>query len=248
MIIIKQNFNELYNKFIRIKKQGWIETKRTGTTGIGYTFESLLNKKEENFPIPDYKGIEIKTMHKYSKRNIHLFNATPDGDFLFPIKRILNILGYPDKSNPEYKVLNISLSTNKYTNIGYYKKVKLYVNRKEEKIDVIAIDNKGRDLEVRISWSFNLLKERLSLKLNYLAIVEAESKIINNKEYFHYNKICFYQLKDFQTFLSLIEKGDIVITFKIGMFKSGNRVGQTHDRGTDFSIKEEKIKYLYKHL
>ena len=34
---------------------------RDGPGGVGYTFENLLGKAEENFPIPDFKGIEIKT-------------------------------------------------------------------------------------------------------------------------------------------------------------------------------------------
>ena len=65
---------------------GWIESMRRGTTGIGYTFESLLGKPEESFPIPDYGTIEIKTRYRNGKRDITLFNATPDGDFLFATK------------------------------------------------------------------------------------------------------------------------------------------------------------------
>ncbi len=58
---------------------GWIESKRKGTTGIGYTFETLLGKEEESFPIPDYGSIEIKTRYRNAKFPITLFNATPDG-------------------------------------------------------------------------------------------------------------------------------------------------------------------------
>lgn len=116
---MKQDIIELKDIFNKIKKKGWIKSERTGSTGIGYTFEKHIMKKEENFPIPDYKSIEIKTMRYFSKRKIHLFNTTPDGDFLFPIKKILNTLGYPDKSNPEYKILYISINAKEYTNIGH---------------------------------------------------------------------------------------------------------------------------------
>lgn len=118
-VILKQDIIELKDIFNKIKKKGWIKSERTGSTGIGYTFEKHIMKKEENFPIPDYKSIEIKTMRYFSKRKIHLFNTTPDGDFLFPIKKILNTLGYPDKSNPEYKILYISINAKEYTNIGH---------------------------------------------------------------------------------------------------------------------------------
>ncbi len=245
---MKENVNELYEKFLKIKNQGWIESKRKGPTGIGYTFEELINKEEENFPIPDYKGIEIKTTRKYSNRNLHLFTATPDGDYLFPIKRMLNILGYPDRENKEYKILNVGMNAKEFTYIGFYKKVKLFVNRKEEKIEVIATNDKGIPKEVNTSWSFEFLKQRLHLKLNYLAIVEAESKMINDKEYFYYNKIKFYKFINFENFIDQIEKGRIIVTFKIGVYKSGTKIGQIYDHGTDFSIDKKEIKYLFDNI
>ena len=94
-----ENIESLYTKFKEIKKLNWIKTKRIGNGGIGYTFETMLGKREENFPIPDYNNIEIKTSRTNSWGKIHLFHATPDGDFLFPIKDILNTLGYPDKES-----------------------------------------------------------------------------------------------------------------------------------------------------
>ena len=35
----------LREKFYTIKAKGWIPSMRKGTTGIGYTFESLLGKE-----------------------------------------------------------------------------------------------------------------------------------------------------------------------------------------------------------
>ena len=49
--------------FKQIKEKGWIQSKRKGPTGIGYTFEELLGKQEDNMPIADFQGIEIKTVH-----------------------------------------------------------------------------------------------------------------------------------------------------------------------------------------
>lgn len=239
------SIKSLNKKFLDIKKQDFVETKRKGTSGIGYTFECLLGKHEENFPIADYEGIEIKTSRKTSWGKIHLFHATPDGDYLFPIKDILNVLGYPDKDFPEYKVFNFSTNAKNYTNIGLYKKIRVCVNRKKEKIYLIAKNKNGENLNLHISWSFEMLKKRIDLKLKYLAIVKADSKKISNVEYFRYNKIKYYKLKSFETFIDLIESGIIDITFMIGIYKSGKRFGQTHDRGTSFTINEKAIELLY---
>lgn len=244
---MQKNISELYKKLLVIKKKGWIRSLRDGPTGIGYTFECLLNKPEENLPIPDFNGIEIKTIHKFSKRTVHLFNATPDGDYLFPIKRLLGIMGYPDKDFPDVNILNTSVNTKEYTNIGYYKKIKLNVNYKEKKVFLTGIKN-NKNIDLNTSWSFKLLRERLEMKLSYLCIVEAESKEIDSCEYFNYNRINFYKLRNFNHFINLIDKGVIKVTFKNGVFKTGKRAGQSHDRGTDFSIELNNLSLLYKKI
>ena len=167
-----KDMENLINEFNRIKKMGWIESMRRGSTGIGYTFETLLNKEENDFPIPDYNSIEIKTMRLKSKRNIHLFNATPDGDFLFPIERVLNNLGYPDRKEKKYKVFNWEIESKDYTKIGYYKKATIRVNREKRKVDLIAYKD-GKQLKLDTSWSFELLKEKIELKIKYLALIRA---------------------------------------------------------------------------
>jgi len=50
---------------------------------------------------------------------------------------------------------------------------------------------------------------------------------------------------DLNNFIDLIEKGSIRITFKIGVFKNGPRIGTTHNHGTGFDIIRKDIKMLY---
>lgn len=239
---------ELYDQYLKINKMGWIKTKRNGPGGIGYTFETLLNKEEDTFPLADYNGIEIKTMRKNSRRVLHLFNLTPDGDYLFPIKRVLDIMGYPSRHDKNYKVFMMNVNAREYTMLGYSKRAKLYVNREERKIDLIAETSKGNDLNVNISWSFDSIKERLDWKLKYLMFVFADSKFIGDSEYFKYSEACFYNFRDFDTFLLMIEIGVITITFNIDFFRSGRRMGQVYDHGTCFSIPYGYIGFLYKRL
>ncbi len=240
-----EKIKKLNNKFLSIKNQGWIKSLRNCNSGIGYTFETLIGKSEENFPISDYEGIEIKTTRRTSWGKIHLMHVTPDGDYLFPIKDIIRVLGYPDKDYPEYKVFNASTNTTEYTKIGYSKNIKIKVDKSKEKIYLIAKDKNYQNYNLHISWSFDMLKHRIDLKLKYLAIIKAASKRINGTEYFKYNGIKFYKLKNFDTFINLIESGIIKITFTIGIYKKGKRFGQTHDRGTLFTINRKNIELLY---
>lgn len=243
MILITEY--ELFKKFAKIREQGWIKSNRKGSTGVGYTLEKLLGIEENSLPIADYEGIEIKAMRIFSRKRIHLFNAAPDGDFLFPYERVLENIGYPSKKNPKYKVFLSAANGKNYTNIGYSKKVKLYVNREKQKIDFLVADKFYKNIKIDVSWSFDLLKSKIEQKIKELAIVKAEHKFINETEYFFYRRIEFYKIKDFNTFLKLIEDGTIKISFKINAHTTGINEGKIDNHGTDFSIKEEDIEKLF---
>ncbi len=236
---------ELFKKFSKIRDMGWIKTMRNGSTGVGYTLENLLNIEENSLPIADYEGIEIKAMRILSKKTIHLFNAAPDGDFLFPHERILESVGYPSKKNPNYKVFLSAAYGNDYTNIGYSKKVKLHVNREAKKIDFIVTDKSYNNIEVNVSWSFSLIQNKLEQKIKKLALIKADHKFVDKEEFFHYKRIDFYVSKGFNTFLDLIEDGTIKVCFKLDVYPSGIKEGRIDNHGTDFSIKEENIEKLF---
>lgn len=242
---MNNSIDNLKEKFETIKKMGWVESKRKGPTGIGYTFETLLGRNENNLPYYDFEDIEIKVHRKKSSSPIHLFSATPDGDELFPIKKIVDKIGYPDKINPKHKVFNVTITGKKYTNLGYYKKLKIKVNYFKRKVDLRVVNNMNEKYNLYVSWSFDLLKDKIKYKINKLAIINADVKVINGKEYFKYNNITFYQIKGFNHLIKLIDDGLINVTFKIGVFRDGPRKDQTHDRGTDFSIKQENLELLY---
>lgn len=175
---MNKNFISLYKKYQAIRKMDWIENMRNGYSGIGYTFETLIGKEEDTLPIPDYGEIEIKVNRTFSKNEIHLFTTVPDGDYLFPMERVLEKLGYPDKKYNFFKVLNMDFNCKEYTHIGKYRMAKIEIDRNNNKINLVAKDFKGQTIDVGISWSFNLLRERLYLKLKELVIIEANVKKI----------------------------------------------------------------------
>lgn len=236
----------LYKNFIKIKNNNWIKSMRDGSGGIGYTFESLIGKNEDTLSLPDFNDIEIKTIRKGSRGIIHLFSIRPDGGNEEPMKHIRDILGYPDKKYRQFKVFNMDFNCKEYTKIGYYKKGKLEIDRNKEIIRFLAFDNKNQDLGIDVFWTFGTIKNRLNQKLKKLAIIEAESKTMDNKEFFHYKNINFYLLDDFERFIDLIEKGIITIEFRITFHKDLIKFGEIKNRGTIFSIKLDDIDKLYK--
>ena len=243
---MEDNIRKLYDEFKKINARGWIEEKRKGKGAAGYTIEQLLKKNEDNFPIPDFEDIEIKTMNKNTKTNLHLFCLTPDGDYLFPIKRIIDELGCPSKGNHDEKCFYRSFNATSYTSIIYGRKGKIIVDYDNKKLILSVYNNKLENINIGISWSFDYIKERLELKLKNLAVIRVSSCIICGKGYFHYDSINFYKLSNFDTFIKLIDDGIIEVTFKIGVHKSGSKIGQVYDHGTDFSIRLQDIEKLYK--
>lgn len=237
-IALKQEFN-------RIKQLGWIKSMRAGKSGIGYTFETLINKPEENFEIPDYGSIEIKTKTNYSQESIKLFSATPDGDELFAIQTLREKFGYPDKENNNLLVFNGIVNGKTFTPIGNHYLFKLRVDNSKQVVRLIIIDINCNLVSDNISWTFKMLEEKLKRKLTYLAIINANKKVKSHETYYNYVNINFYKLKSFYAFITLIDKGIIKVNFSIGTYKNGQRKGQIHDHGTKFAINEKDIPKLY---
>lgn len=242
------NFKNIINKTNKIIKDGWIKGVSNGSGNAGITFETLLGKERENFEIPDYDGIEVKTKSLYGREKyMTLFNANPDS-YLFQINRIHDTYGYPDKDNPEYKVFNVSLYTNRKKLINKNTIAYLHVDR-AKRIIVLRFQNiYSSKLDEETTWSFDLLEEKLLRKLQKLFIVKYISKKNTSGTYFKYQSYQCYELKTFDNFIDAIEKGKVRITFSIGVFKSGKRLGQIYNHGTKFNIKLDDLSQIFTKL
>ena len=243
--MITEELKNLKKEFERIKKMGYVKATRMGYTGIGKTFEDLLGKKEDSLELPDYKGIEIKTKRGYTRCYTTLFGATPQGKKEFEIRRLRSIYGYPDNVYRNQKLLHASVQANCSTLVGNRYLFKLVLDYEEQKLFLLITDKSMNFIEKKSYWTFDILKEKLNRKLQYMALVKAWPNKINGEDYYKYYDIDFYKLKDFNEFLKLIEDGTIRVTFKIGIFKKGERAGELHDRGTSFEIQEIDMLKLF---
>lgn len=242
---MEQRFLMLKNNFNKIHKLGWIKAKSHGAGNVGITFELLLGKERENFPIADYQGIEIKTnIENCSRPYITLFSSTPDGKYIFQTQVLKEKYGKKDFNLPMYKTFYARIAANKLCNINnYYMKIK--INYIEEKLILEIYDKNLKLIDNECFWCFSTIKEKLNNKLQYLAYIIAEKKYTKKEIYFFYKYINFYKLKDFNQFLYLIEIGIIKICFKVGIHKKGIKKGHVYDHGTGFEIKKENILKLY---
>ena len=234
----------LEKEFEAIKRMGWIKSLRNGTTGVGYTFEKLLGVQENSLALPDFYNIEIKTHRKSSKSFISLFNYDPKGHNSYEIKHIYDNYGYFSTKDKSKKVLNASLYCNQMKQVGDYFFC-LRIDRNDKRLYLYIYNSDGMLLERSAFWNFDILQQKLYYKLEYLAYVTADSKFVNGIEFFRYTHIHFYKLKNFDTFLDLLEKQKIRISFKVGGNINFNFPGQIDNHGTSFSIKSNDLKLLY---
>ena len=240
-----QNINDLIEKFNIIKHQGLHKSLRNGNTGIGYTFESLLGKMEDASFAPDYKGIEIKTKLGYSKCPVTLFSLVPKSSYDKTINQMVEMYGYPDKDYKQYKVLRANANAFQRVPVQNRYIFRLYIDRKEKRLKLLIFNKMNDLINDNIYWDFYDLKERLYTKLSYLALVIGYPYKRDGQIYYKYLTISIYKLKDFSTFVDLIEKGEIDVVFNIGIYKGGDKLGEIYDHGTAFKLSTASLQKLF---
>ena len=245
---MKNEIQLLKQKFDEIKNMGYIKSISNYSSGGGMTLEKLLNIRPNNLCYPDYNGIELKTINQYWEKNINLFCDTPTSTHITTIKWITDMFGYPDKSYRNYNIFNGRIDTKNYTKVGSNYFFRINVERKEKKIILEIYDSKMHLINNEIYWDFIFLKSKLETKLKLLAVIYLEKKYLNKIQYCKYNKIKFYKLKNFDTFIKLIEEGIIKINICTGYNKSKKNKGKFHDHGTKFYINEKNLYRLFNRI
>lgn len=243
---IDNSIEELVKNFKKISRKGWFLKKARDNGEAGNKFEFLLGKSTDNLQVPDFYGIEIKTKKINSSDNyITLFNAVPYGRDFFEIDRLKNEYGYPDSDLRDCNVLNGDIFCKNKNRIGAKFYFQSQIDNKNQKINLLIFNRFGKLIDNYTFWPFETIKEKLYFKVQYLALINVRTKRVNGKQYYKYEDIEIFKIKNFESFIKAIQNDFIRIQLKIGVFKSGKRFGQTHDRGTGFQINQKHINYIY---
>ena len=118
-------------------------------------------------------------------------------------------------------------------------------NYNEKRIYLCVYNKNNNLIDKDTFWYFSDVKQTLYRKMKFLALIKAWPREINKKIYYKYYDIKFYKIKDFEIFLKLINTGYIRLDIQLGVFKSGPKLGQEHDHGMNFGIKECNLLKLY---
>jgi hypothetical protein len=226
------DLDTLKKELQRVKNLGFVPTHRVGDTGIGKTLEDLLNIKENNIPLPDIAGIaELKAYRRNATSMLTLFTLEPLPKGGNRDRSLLDNFGYSKRVNNRFKELHSTLSCKRYNS----QLLKLSVT--DDKIRV-----QGKSKRLNIYWNMESVQKKFVDKLPALVYVLADTKEINDKEYFHFNEAYLLSGFDFVLFKKMLKKDHIVVDFR--MYYRPN--GTVRNHGTGFRVKINKLYNCFK--
>ncbi len=208
---------------------------------MGNVFEDLIGVKENNLKASDYEEFEIKTKNKESGALVSLFGYSIDS-FKNVNTEIREKYGVKDAKTYN-KIFNSTIKFSDWnTHRGGYNFKLDYSN---DKLYLRVMDNIKKYMVDNDKYYWNVQKIIfLFSKIKNCCYVEGE--IDKKNKIVKFNKMSIYKNADIDLFWSLLNNDDIVVDFRIGVYKSGKNEGKTHDHGTGFRIKKNKIECLYK--
>ena len=158
-------FVDLVEKLKNVKEIGYVQTHRSGNTGIGKTLEDLLEIEENNIPGPNAALIELKSARKNTLSMLTLFTKSPQ-----PSKvntKLLKRFGYDSARGNKRKELHTTINTESFNQLkgrpGF--KIKVGSNR----LYLINIEN-----EELCYWERDLLKNAFERKIPKLLYVKCK--------------------------------------------------------------------------
>jgi len=212
-------------KLEKIKEKGWIESKRKGNTGIGYTLESLLDIKENNLKLPDFGDIELKSQRKNVSNRVTMFTFNR-AVWKIRQKDLIEKYGYIDTNKRKALYCTSNTKPNKQG---------LFLEVTENNLILNHVDG-----TLIAEWKINNLIKAFKEKMPALIVVFADTRINSEeKEEFYFNEAYFLKNPDIDNFIDLLKKDLIIVDIRMHIKKNS----AVRNHGTAFRI-DEKFLYL----
>ena len=182
----------------------WIDSMRTGDTGIGYTFESLVGVVENNDQGADFHGIELKCKLKHDNRpatgKINLFQLAPNWATAQRGIERLRLLGQQDENGRHSCYSQVTTTAN---NLGLWLQAQL----PPEGIRL------HKDADRIGEWARERLAARLAEKHSRAVFVTAQSRCPASGTQYKYIELVYCERPDIQKFIDMVDLRRIVFEF-----------------------------------
>ncbi len=222
------DFIEFKKRFQDLKAQGFVESSRKGSTGVGHTFEKLLGLKENNLALPDIDKLEIKTHREQSHNMITLFTFNKKVWQIDPLEAIKKY-GSHDPNGRLGMYYTMSLTPN---SAGLF----LTVNDKEISVQHTS----GECIAI---WQLATLAERFSQKMPALLFVSAHTEERAGIEYFHFYRAQLMQGTKKELLSDLFKAGHLLLDLRLH-----DKGTSARNHGTGFRVYENKLPLLFNNI
>lgn len=219
---------EFKQKFQNLKKQGFIKSLRKGPTGVGFTFETLLGLKENNFALPDIDNIEIKVHRDRSQNMITLFTFNKKVWKINPLEAIKKYGSYDDNGR-----------------LGMYYTMSLTPNSAGLFLTVndLEISVQHTSGEVLATWQLSTLADRFAQKIPALLFISTHTEVRNGIEYFHFYRTQLMSQTSQELLSELFKTGNLLVDLRLHA-----KTTMARNHGTGFRVFESKLPLLFKKI
>ena len=227
--------NAFLPKFDALSAQGFVPTLRSGSTGIGYTLETMLDIEENNSPGGDFMGMELKAWRddgsdseRYEKMN--LFLKEPKWIDGLKSKDRVHKYGYVDPNGRAALYSTVTIETNSHK-LGF---------EIEKEASKLWLTFAGQ----RVAWwSFDVLKKRLTEKHTETVFVSASVRGEGKQEEFHYQQVLWCRAPSVEKFLKLLAEGDVLLELRMHLKETGS----VRNHGSCFRVRKDRLKDLFRY-
>lgn len=232
---------ELIKKLLVISGMGFVQSLRSGSTGVGMTLETLLGIRANSNRAPDFMGIEIKASRvsgrkQQSKTRVSLFSQVPDwkNSVCKSGMDILKQYGYVDKETSRLQLY--------CTNSNQPNPQGLFLQVNEEKMLLESLRRKDNKNASVVVWPMENLKTQLEAKHRNTFWVKARhKKTADGLEAFHYVEVEQTKSPLVGNLAPLLEIGAITMDYTL----SQKSTGASRDHGYLFKIRPENFDLLF---
>jgi hypothetical protein len=219
---------EFKEKFKKIKDMGFVRTKRSGATGIGYTLESLLGISENNSAKPDIEGAELKAHRTNVNGLITLFTFNNKVWKMPPLEAVKKY-GSIDKDGRKGLYYTMSLKPN---SAGLFLDVaKTEISVRHISGDIVAV------------WNLQTLANRFMQKIPSLIFVSTFTEERDGVEYFHYYRAQLMQGTSPKLLSDQFRAENILVDLRLH-----DKGTMARNHGTGFRTYEDKLPLLFNNI
>lgn len=185
---------ELLEKLREIHSRGFLPSITSGDPGVGDTLEHALGIRRNNSPIPDYKGIELKTTRltrcgqTRQQTRENLFAKVPDTGLTY--REIVERFGKHQIPRGATEPRLQLYETFRTTRINAYG-LMLQMDIDADCLHIVQAENLASPVYILSTWHMDTLRHCLNIKHHETFWIGATSIEQNGVEHFRYDTVLY---------------------------------------------------------